>query len=87
MVVNPSSPCTLSTASFNVLQSSGTRIEVVAAVVVVEVEGEAGEEDFVSPVDDACTTRKHNNHHHTKQQQETATRKGQKNKTKSAREQ
>jgi hypothetical protein len=53
MVVNRSSPCTLSTASFNVLQSSGTRIEVRAAVVVVEEEREEVDDDFVSPVDDA----------------------------------
>ena len=53
----PSSP----TASFNVLQSSGSRIEFAAAAVVVDVEGEADKDDLVSPVDDACTTTTSNN--------------------------
>ena len=38
MVVNPSSLCTLSTASSNVLQSSGTRIAFAAVAVAVDEE-------------------------------------------------
>ena len=55
MVVKQSSPCSLFTASFNVLQSSGTRTESVAVVAVV-VE-EAAKDVFVSPVttDADCT--------------------------------
>ena len=64
MVVNPSSPCTLSTASFNVLQSTGTRTTPSSVVfvsplgagtrtefVVVVVE-ETGMDVFVSPATD-----------------------------------
>jgi hypothetical protein len=61
-VVKQSSPCTLFTASSNVLQSSGTRTE--SAVVVVDGgddNDEAGTDVFVSPAstDTDCTVIQH----------------------------
>jgi hypothetical protein len=51
MVVKRSSPWTLSTASINVLQSSGTRIEFAGSAVGAAVE-ETGEGAFVPPTAD-----------------------------------
>ena len=58
MVVNPSSPCTLFAASFNVLQSSGTRTEFAVDIAVVAVIDDGTDKDvFVSlgTTDADCT--------------------------------
>ena len=58
MVVKRSFLCTLSTASFNEVQSSGTRTELAVATAVVTGR-DTGEVVFVSPAaddtDDGCT--------------------------------